>query len=280
MKKVGFIDYFLHEWHADNYPAWLKEVSGGEYVVTYCWGEIDSPRKGGLTNAQWAEQQGIELCATMEEVIAKSDVLCVLAPDNPETHERLSQLPLRSGKITYIDKTFAPDKATAVRLLDLAEQHGTPCITTSALRFADEYIQAPKEGICGIASMGGGAYDIYCIHQIEPMVMMLGSDVRRVKAVGTAQLPIFLVEYANGIQVTLSCFNPGCPFQMAVNYTDNTCKVLTVTSDIFRNMMRTLVQFFDTGELLVPHAQTIAVMAVREACMQAYERPEEWITLP
>lgn len=280
MRKVGFIDYFLNEWHADNYPAWLKEVSGGEYVVSYCWGEIDSPRKNGLTNAQWAKQQGITLCSTMEEVIANSDVLCVLAPDNPETHERLSRLPLQSGKTTYIDKTFAPDKATAVRMLTLAEQYGTPCITTSALRFADEYIQASKEGICGIASIGGGAYDIYCIHQIEPMVMMLGSDVRRVKAVGTAQLPIFLVEYANGIQVTLSCFHPGCPFQMTVNYADNTCQVLTVTSDVFRNMMRTLVKFFDTGELLVPHEQTIAVMAVREACMQAYERPDEWIVLP
>ena len=30
MKKVGFIDYYLNEWHADNYPEFLdKETNGG-----------------------------------------------------------------------------------------------------------------------------------------------------------------------------------------------------------------------------------------------------------
>jgi hypothetical protein len=25
MKKIGFIDYFLDEWHAENYPQWIEE---------------------------------------------------------------------------------------------------------------------------------------------------------------------------------------------------------------------------------------------------------------
>ena len=51
-------------------------------------------------------------------------------------HEELSQLPLKSGKPTYIDKTFAPDYPTAKRIFDLAEANGTPCYSTSALRYA------------------------------------------------------------------------------------------------------------------------------------------------
>ena len=43
MKKIGFIDYFLHEWHSDNIPAWVHEASGGEMKVCYAWGEVDSP---------------------------------------------------------------------------------------------------------------------------------------------------------------------------------------------------------------------------------------------
>ena len=27
MKKIGFIDYFLSQWHANNYPAWIKEAN-------------------------------------------------------------------------------------------------------------------------------------------------------------------------------------------------------------------------------------------------------------
>lgn len=28
MKKIGFIDYFLDEWHANNYPDWIRETAG------------------------------------------------------------------------------------------------------------------------------------------------------------------------------------------------------------------------------------------------------------
>ena len=26
MKKIGFIDFYLDEWHANNYPAWIREL--------------------------------------------------------------------------------------------------------------------------------------------------------------------------------------------------------------------------------------------------------------
>ena len=27
MKKIGFIDFFLDEWHANNYPKWIRQAS-------------------------------------------------------------------------------------------------------------------------------------------------------------------------------------------------------------------------------------------------------------
>ena len=33
MKKIGFIDYYLNEWHADHYPKMIKEASGGALEV-------------------------------------------------------------------------------------------------------------------------------------------------------------------------------------------------------------------------------------------------------
>ena len=279
MKKVGFIDYYLNEWHADNYPTWLKEASNGEYQVQYCWGEIDCPRVGGLTNAEWAEKNGIVLCSSQEEVIEKSDVLVVLAPDNPETHERLCRLPLMSGKRTYVDKTFAPDSETAKRIFEIAEQHNTPCITTSALRFADEYRDLDINKITGIASVGSGDFDIYCIHQIEPIVMLLGTNVEWIQAVSVGNLNTFLLQYYNGVTVSISCINPGSPFQMSFNFSDNTSKMMTVESDIFKNMMLALVHFFETGEEIVPHEETLAVMRIREKIVEAYKHPGQRIPI-
>ena len=119
MKKIGFIDYFLDEWHANNYPKFIKDAVGDEFVVAYAYGEIDSPN--GQTNREWADSFGVELLGTIDEVIEKSDVLIVLSPDHPERHWDLCQKPFRSGKRVYVDKTFAPSKKIAEDLVKLAE---------------------------------------------------------------------------------------------------------------------------------------------------------------
>ena len=43
--KIGFIDYYLDEWHANNYPEWIKEASGGEMTVGYAFAETASPHR-------------------------------------------------------------------------------------------------------------------------------------------------------------------------------------------------------------------------------------------
>lgn len=43
MKKIGFIDYFLDQYHAENYPNWIREASGGEMEVAYAWAKMDRP---------------------------------------------------------------------------------------------------------------------------------------------------------------------------------------------------------------------------------------------
>ena len=126
MKKIGFIDYYLHEWHADNMPAWIHNASDGKMKVCYAWGEIDNPHDGGKTNKEWAKEMDVELCSSQEEVIDKSDYLVVLSPDNAERHVDLCKLPLVSGKPVFIDKTFAAG-------LDEAKQGGDTVLFRGAI---------------------------------------------------------------------------------------------------------------------------------------------------
>ena len=78
MIKVGFIDYYLDEWHANNYVHMLRDYSNGEVEAVYAWAEIDSP-EDGLTTDAWCEKYGLTRMMTQEELIEKSDVLLVLA---------------------------------------------------------------------------------------------------------------------------------------------------------------------------------------------------------
>ena len=72
--KIGFIDYYLDEWHANNYPEFIRKASGGKAAAVYAYGHIDSP-KGGRTTEQWCKDLGLERCMTIDEVITLASII-------------------------------------------------------------------------------------------------------------------------------------------------------------------------------------------------------------
>lgn len=278
MKKIGFIDYFLDEWHANQYPAWIRNASGGAMEVAFAYGMKDAEQ--GLSNREWCAKHGVTWCGTIEEVVAQSDCLIVLSPDNPEQHEVLAELPLASGKPTYIDKTFAPDREAALRLFERAARHRTPLYSSSALRYAAEYAEVEREGIQVITSWGPGLLENYSIHQIEPIIALMGTQAKRIMFTGTETAPALLIEFDGSRQATIQQPGPGCPFTMAVNYDSGACRVVQPASDFFQSFIRDLVRFFETGEAAVPSAETIAVISIIENGLIAAKQPYQWIELP
>ncbi len=277
MKKVGFIDYYLDEWHANNYPELLKKASDGAYEVCYAYGKIDSPI-GGMTNKEWSEKYGIPLLSSIEEVIEKSDVLIVLSPDNPEMHESLCDLPLKSGKLCYVDKTFAPDKATAERIFANAKTHGTKCYSTSALRFSAELDEIATDEIIKIYSEGPGTYEMYSIHQIEPIVRLMNTRAKRVMFTGRETHPAMVIEFADG-RLAQMYQSTGIGFKLTVVDKNNNAKQYPIQSDFFGLFMQGMVKFFETGEEPVPAENTIDVIAIREAGMKAMKTPFTWVEI-
>ena len=278
MVKVGFIDYYLDEWHANNYPEFFRNETNGEFKVCYAYGKIDNPY--GITNKEWAKMHGIELLETIEEVVQKSDCLVVLSPDNPEMHEELSDIPLKSGKLTYIDKTFAPDKASAVRMFEKAEKHGTKCYSSSALRYATEWKSIDKEKISKIYSAGSGDVKDYAVHQLEPVMMLMECDPKRVMFLGNAENPSYIVEFEDKRFVQCAHIDDSDgAFELTVADKDNNAKNYKAQSDFFSYFIKAMVEFFRTGKEAVPHKQTINVMATIEAATKASKTPFEWVLI-
>ena len=274
--KVGLIDYYLDEWHANSYADFFRKWAP-QCEVTCAWAKIDSPLPGGMTSKEWEAKYGIPVLDTMEEVIAQADVLVVLSPDNPEMHVELCELPLKSGKRTYIDKTFANTKAEAEQIFAMAAAGGTPCYSTSALYFGDEYLGRYGQEIVNIDSCGPGKFPIYVIHQLEPVVALLNAKPLRAMAVGTDRYPMVIVEFEGGKRVKLSTFEGGGPFNMTLGYADGKAEFVKVDSDFWHNFIVALGRFFETGEIPVPHENTISVIAAREAASAALSRPFEWV---
>jgi len=271
--KLGFIDYYLDEWHANSYPKMIHDASNGEMEVICAYGMIDSPI-GGRTTDQWCADMNIPRAMSIEEVIEKCDGIIVLSPDNCEMHEQLCQLPLRCKKPVYIDKTFAPDLPTARRIFDLAEANGTPCYSTSALRFADEY--AGIENVQNISSWGPSGFETYSIHQLEPIVMLMKAPARRVMYMPGEAWYGMVIEFADGRTATLHGYKAGSPFMMNVAAADG-AKVIEVKSNFFHNFIVNMIAFFRDSTKIVPHEETLRIMAIRGAGLKAIEKPMEWI---
>lgn len=277
MKKVGFIDYYLWNFHANKYPEMIKKYSGGEMEVAYAYAAGENPQDKEHTNAMWSETYGVPLLSSIEEVVEKSDFLVVLSPDNPEKHEALCRLPLQSGKRVYVDKTFAPDKETAKRIFALAEASNTPCFSASALHFADEYAVLAPEQIETLRLASPSIYEIYSIHQIEPIVRLMDEEAKRVMCVGKAPFAMVIIEFASGRLAQLACYPNGGPMMATVGFTDMTSRHFEIKSPYFDNFVKGMVKFFKTGEIPVPHSQTIQVIAIREAGLKALKKPFTWI---
>lgn len=278
VKKIGFIDHFLDEWHANNYPKFIKEAVGDEFEVAYAYAEIDKP--DGLTTDQWCKQFGVTRLHSIQEVVDKSDCIIVLSPDHPERHWDLCQIPLRSGKCVYVDKTFSLSKDVAQKLVAIAEESGTPFFSTSALRFSKELDGFDKNDVVFINSRGPGNFDTYAIHQIEPIVILMGSKVKRMMSVGSGKYESMVIEFEGGRRAVMSLYGwTGVDFGMTVNYSDGRTNIIPQMSDFFGRFMSAMCDFFNTREIKAQHDETVAIMGIIEAGNKAIETPGVWVEL-
>ena len=277
MKKIGFVDYYISEWHANNYPAWIAEVceaTGAEYTVAYAWAELDLSPKYNESTDQWCARMGVEKCATIDELCLKSDAIVVLAPSDPDTHLRYAEAVLKHGKPTYIDKTFAPDLETAQKIFDIAKTYGTPFFSTSALRYGDEL--DTDFSCCEIITTGSGS-DLaeYIIHQVEMVVKKLGVGATSVKAEKCGAQVHFKIGYGDG-RAAAMIFARSMPFTVYMaGDADHKPVYAPVKSEYFKKLMADIVRFFDEKTVSFDTAETLEVMKIREGAIKAYETGAE-----
>lgn len=276
MKKIGFIDYYLSEWHANNYPAWIKERCqelGLDYEIAYAWAEMDVSPRDNVTTDEWCAKFGAEKCATLEELCEKSDVLLMLCPDAPHKHLEYAKVALTYGKRIYIDKTFSPDYAEACEIFAIAEQNGTSFFSSSALRYGEELakVEAP---VTMITTGGGRTVDEYIVHQCEMVVKKLGKDVKKVIANVQGTQTFINAHFESGNEATM-IFGGAMPF--CVYMSDGQKDVWTgVNSPFFKALIADIINFYETGDVSFDTEETKAVMKLRELAVKASEQPCTW----
>ena len=273
MKKIGFVDYYLSEWHANKYPAWIEEASaelGLDLKLAYCWAELDVSPLDNVTTDEWCEKYGAEKCETLEELCEKSDYIVVLAPKDPEKHLGYAETVLKYGKRTYIDKTFAPDLETAKKIFALGEKYGADFFSTSALRYSEELGEV--ESPTNIMVMGSGSnFEEYFIHLAEMVVKKLGVGVKSVSAMPNGPQWIVTADYEDGRRAVM-IYGRGISYGVYMAK-DDISVFKPVKSDFFSYLIRDMLNFFDSGKKSFSGSETLEVMKLRDLAIKATKNP-------
>lgn len=291
MKKIGFIDHYLNNFHSNTYIQLIREGKfGGEFEVAYAYGEVE---ENGVDSEQWCKEHGVELLSSPEEVVSKSDYLMVLSPNNPERHLDLCRAALTSGQATYVDKTFAPDLKTAAALVEMAAGSGTRMFSTSALRYVpqiSEYLntvgkERPSEAV---TVRGPSSFKIYAVHMIEPLVMLLGRGAESISYFGNGKYMHFNLRYPDQRLGGFQLMEPSCaigdkwyghPFEASIMFADGAAALHFDTNTMFKDLADSVCEFYNGGAQPAPHEDTLEIMAIIEAGRAAMEAPGQWVAV-
>ena len=273
--KIGFIDYYMSEWHANNYPAWIKEQAqelGISATVSYAFAELDSSPIDNVTTDEWCQKFGIVKCGSIKELCELSDFVIILAPSNPEKHLPYAKEAFKYAKRVYVDKTFAPNPEEARAIFELAKENGTEFFSSSALRYATEledYIGSME--IC--TTGGGSSLAEYVIHQIEMVVKILGTGAKSVSCEQNGDVSVISVFYEDERHAVMN-FSPKLGFSVSASD-----KKTQIKSAFFAALIADILNFAISGKKSFSGSETEEVIKIRSAAISAEANPCTVITL-
>ena len=280
MKTIGFIDYYISEWHANNYPNWINDYvkeAGLSYKVAYAYAEIDKSPVDGLTTDEWCEKFNVEKIDTIKELVEKSDYVVILAPTDPDTHLRLCSEAFKYGKNKrfYVDKTFAPNYEIALEIFKSAKENGVEFFSTSALRYSPFIIEKLNEK--NLATyFGGTTIEEYIIHQVETIVKFYGVGASKVKCELDGEAYRFEVMFNNG-KIGRMNFKNDYGYNIEVETKAGEIEKIQLAGGHFQGLIKKIITFFESGEIDFDVNEILEVMKIRDASLIAKDNLGKWI---
>lgn len=261
-KRIGFVDYKLDNFHANIFlKAYRMQLKARGVIVAGCMSlEEDEGRA-------WAKKNDVPYFDDPAQLNTSVDCYTILAPSNPEKHLELCQRVFQFGKPTYVDKTFAPDLATAQTIFDLADEHGVPVQTTSALRYTNVQAHAKGRSVRHMTAWGGGStFEEYAIHPVEMVISVMGPRATSLMRRGDMKYSQLLINFQNGRTATVNVYaTEGTPFAAAVTDDKGTKLIEVETTRLFVDTAAAILDFFEAGKPNIDRAESLAVRRILDA---------------
>jgi len=271
VKRIGFVDYRLDNYHAEVY---LKAIRGP--LASRGYEVIGATAIEQEVSRAWAEERKLPFYDSVAALAPHVDCFAVLAPSNPELHLAMCQEVLPLSKPTFVDKTFAPDERTAQAIFALADDCNVPIQTTSALRstaiqaFVRE-LPSPVQSMTIFSS--GTSFAEYGIHPVELAVSCLGHEAEKIMQVGSPRHPQWLLTFSND-RTAIIDFNPEIeiPFSAIVSTQQGHDSIEVDGATLFLDAAASILDFFDAGRALIDRRESLLVRRILDVAMNEESR--------
>ena len=238
-----------------------------------------------FTNAL-RDNYAIEIVLSIEEVVKNSDAVLLESADGTVHYEQLKEI-VAWQKPIFVDKPFSLNTKDAKQMVEIAEEYGTPLMSSSALRFSEgitRILQNSAKGevigadCFGPMELNQAGYFWYGIHIVEMLFAILGQGAKSVKTIKTADHDILIAVWNDGRIGTVRGNRKGNNQFGAVIHFEKGSEYVNVDLDIkpyYASLLEQIMKFFISGNTGVPLAETIEIIRFIEAATISSYKGEE-----
>jgi predicted dehydrogenase len=274
-----------------NAPNPKPGLDGVHVVAAFPDGSSDirssSDRVAGFTR-ELNEKFGVTIVSSIDELLARVDVVLLESVDG-RPHLEQARPVFRARKPVFIDKPVAGSLADAIAIFELAGATGTPCFSSSSLRFSPGFAAMNRSDRLGDV-LGCDVYgpcaleehhpDLfwYGIHGVEGLFTTMGRGCQRVSRVQTRDYELVAGVWTGerlgtfrGIRRGHSDYGATVFGTRANSHSDG--------HDGYEPLVREIVKFFKTGKPPVSAAETLEIYAFMEAADESKRQGGVPVTL-
>jgi predicted dehydrogenase len=251
--------------------------------VLYVWGETEEFARKAVTEGAIPN-----MVKDPAEMMGKIDAL-IVDHRHPKYHLEAATPFVKAGIPTFIDKPFCYRVQEGKEFLAMAREMGTPVTSYSSIAQSDatfdikEQLESMGEinhvvryGPADLESQYGGIF-FYGVHCVQPLMFMLGGDIKKVKITKYGKNATANLAYENGMLATLIFTSLHYGWETFVETEEGVIELKSRVeeSDPPRNDTD-MVEMFRTGKEPRSHQSILNCVAVLEALEKSAET-EQWV---
>lgn len=261
-----------------NDPKNEADLAGFKVVAGFPGGSKDvkaSYSRVEMFTKQIKEKYGVEIVASIDELIQKVDVVLIESVDGRPHLEQVIPV-LKAGKKVFIDKPIGGSLADVLMIFQLADQYKVPLFSSSSLRYATNIRAAkndPKLGkVLGCISYSPCEIEPhhpdlywYGVHGCETLYTIMGTGCKTVVRTHTKDTDVVTGVWADGRVGIYRGLRSGSKGYGTVIFGEK--QDITTTGYVggYKPLVVEIAKFFKTGVPPVSAAETIELFAFMEA---------------